>query len=111
MEIDRKIGVWRLSNQRFTVLVEVDAQGTIIEAAPVVRRFRGQRFENICCWMQRHGKTDIMLLRVKSEGSKGDQIEKPETGVALSEPRLEALKPLFQTLCERASKTQADNQT
>lgn len=60
-----KIGVWRLSNHRFTILVEVNADCKILSAAPIAKRFVGRRFEEVCRWMQHLGETDIILMRVK----------------------------------------------
>ena len=66
MTSDAKNGHWRLSNHRFTIRVIVNAEAKIVDAAPVAKRFIGQRFENVCCWMQGIGETDIMLIKVKS---------------------------------------------
>lgn len=60
-----KTGHWRLSNHRFTIRVDVDEDGKIVGGAPIAKRFIGQPFENVCCWMQRIGKTDIMLMRAR----------------------------------------------
>ena len=62
-----KIGVWRLSNHRFTIRVVTDDKGNVTDAAPVAERFIGQRFEKVCCWLQRMGTTDIILLRSYDE--------------------------------------------
>lgn len=62
-----KIGTWRLSNHRFTFLVRVNASGKVIDAAPIAARFIGKSLEEVCCWMQRMGKTDIMLMRSRRE--------------------------------------------
>jgi len=43
--------VWCLSNPRLTVRVVTEA-GTIVEAAPVVRKFIGQPLLNLLKWMR-----------------------------------------------------------
>ena len=62
-----KIGVWRLSNHRFTIRVTTDAKGNVLDAAPVAKRFIGGRFEAVCSWMQKIGATDIILMRTRHE--------------------------------------------
>jgi hypothetical protein len=52
------IGIWRLSNERMTVRV-VTRGKIIIDAAPIVRKFIGQPFNNLARWMQ---PADIMLM-------------------------------------------------
>jgi len=58
-----KIGVWRLSNHRFTIRVTTNATGDVTDAAPIARRFIGKRFGAVCQWMQKIGTTDIILMR------------------------------------------------
>lgn len=55
--------VLQLSNKRMTVRVETDAANNIRAAAPVVRKFVGQPLDNLVQWMNRMGKTRIVLLR------------------------------------------------
>jgi hypothetical protein len=45
-------GRYWCSCDKFTVAVEVDDQGIIVATAPMVRRFRGQRFTNLLRWME-----------------------------------------------------------
>lgn len=45
---------WWLSNQRMTVKV-VLRDRVIIDAAPIVRKFIGQPFQNLVGWMKRMG--------------------------------------------------------
>jgi hypothetical protein len=52
-----------LSNSRMTVRVTVDALSKIVSAAPIVRRFVGQPLSNLTRWMNKQGKTKIVLLR------------------------------------------------
>jgi transcription elongation GreA/GreB family factor len=61
----KKIGVWRLSNKRFTIRVDTDDKGNILNAAPIASCFIGKHFDEVCHWMQRIGITDITLLRRK----------------------------------------------
>lgn len=42
-----------LSTTRMTVGVETDAEGIIIDAPPIVRRFMGQYFDRLRAWMSR----------------------------------------------------------
>jgi hypothetical protein len=53
--------VW-LSNERMTVRVLVSETMLILEAAPIVQKFIGQRFENLARWMQHMGETEIVEL-------------------------------------------------
>jgi hypothetical protein len=41
---------WYYSCPKFTVLVKTDATGTIVWAAPIVRRFIGQPLSNLERW-------------------------------------------------------------
>lgn len=61
-----KIGTWRLSNHRFTINVEIDADDYVIATTPGDEHFIGRRFEDVCRRMQTMGKTDIILLRIKN---------------------------------------------
>ena len=45
---------WWLSNRRMTVKVVVGDK-TIVDAAPIVRKFIGQPFQNLVGWMKRMG--------------------------------------------------------
>lgn len=54
--------VWRLSNNRMTVKVTIGKDQYIIDAAPIIRRFRGQPLRNLIRWMQRMGKTDLISI-------------------------------------------------
>jgi hypothetical protein len=47
--------------------VNTDANANIVDAAPVAKQFIGQRFEKVCQWMQRIGKTDIILIGSRNE--------------------------------------------
>lgn len=60
---ESKIGVWRLSNTRYTFYVTVDSDKKIIDAAPIAKRFLNRPFEDVCRWMQQIGYTNIMLMR------------------------------------------------
>ena len=51
-----------LSNERMTVRVVISETELILEASPIVRKFVGQRFENLVRWMKRMGKTEIVAL-------------------------------------------------
>jgi len=62
-----KIGVWRLSNHRFTIRVTTDTAGNVIDAAPIAKRFIGDRFGAVCQWMQKIGTTDIILMRRRDD--------------------------------------------
>lgn len=46
---------WWLSCNKFTVLVVVDDNHIITEAAPIVRRFVGQPARNLKTWMEKLG--------------------------------------------------------
>ncbi|KKN70610.1 hypothetical protein LCGC14_0428830 [marine sediment metagenome] len=59
--------VWRLSNNRMTVKVTIGKDHRIIDAAPIVRRFRGQPLINLSRWMERMGKTDLTLIGKPTE--------------------------------------------
>jgi len=45
--------VWWLSNASMTVRVVVNERGTVVDAAPVVRKFVGQPLRNLTVWMNR----------------------------------------------------------
>lgn len=48
--MDRFKKFWWISNEKFTVMVEVDDKMNIIEAPPIVRKFIGQPIENLLSW-------------------------------------------------------------
>lgn len=55
------IGIWWLSNEKMTVRV-VTRGKIIIDAAPVVRKFIGQPFNNLAHWMNRMSPVTVKLL-------------------------------------------------
>lgn len=61
-----QIGTWRLSNHKMTVRVKTDANHKIIDAADIVRKFKGQHIERLVRWMQRMGTTDVMYLKTEA---------------------------------------------
>jgi hypothetical protein len=46
---------WQVSCNKFTVQVNTDEEGRIIFAAPIVKRFMGQPFENLLKWAESLG--------------------------------------------------------
>lgn len=54
MTTDAKQCYW-LSTQNMTVFAEIDANGKITNASPIVRRFVGQAFLNLKRWLERQG--------------------------------------------------------
>lgn len=48
-----------------TVLVVVDANGFIIDAAPIIQRFRGQHFDQLVGWIAKQG--GLMVDRLTAE--------------------------------------------
>jgi hypothetical protein len=62
------IGIWRLSNERMTVRV-VTRGKIIIDAAPIVRKFIGQPFNNLAHWMNRMSPVDVMLMEKRCENN------------------------------------------
>lgn len=46
---------WYLSTPRMTVLVEVNRQKVVTDAAPIVRVFIGQPLANLVRWMKKQG--------------------------------------------------------
>lgn len=52
-----------LSCEAFTVEVEVDEEGYIKFAPPIVRRFIGQHIDNLLSWMEKKGGLIIRPLR------------------------------------------------
>ena len=62
-----KVGIWWLSNNQMTVKVKTDPHRIIIDAAPIVRKFKGQHLERLTNWMQRQGTTDMTLLAMREE--------------------------------------------
>jgi hypothetical protein len=75
---------WWVSCAEFTVRVVTDEQDVITEAAPIVRRFVGQPFENLKRWAASLGglrvdplegclppKVEIMKLTSKGENENG----------------------------------------
>lgn len=55
-----KIDTWWLSNHKMTVRVRTDANQRIMEAAPIVQKFRGQHLENLLRWMRRMSTTKVV---------------------------------------------------
>ena len=51
-----------LSSLRMTVGISV-VDGIIVDAAPVVRKFVGQRLRNLVGWMQQHGGFKMVELK------------------------------------------------
>lgn len=51
-----------LSTERMTVRVEVDSQGMIVWASPLVRKFVGQQIYSLTSWMRRQGGLEIARL-------------------------------------------------
>lgn len=48
-------GAYSVEGPNFVVFVEVDGAGLISTAAPLVRRFVGQPFENLTRWIRGRG--------------------------------------------------------
>lgn len=46
---------WFLSSKVMTIEVEVDDNGVIIKAAPIAKKFIGQKFDNLTTWMAKQG--------------------------------------------------------
>jgi len=46
---------WYVSSPRATCKVETDKRGVIVDAAPVWRRFIGQRMTNLLRWLGKEG--------------------------------------------------------
>lgn len=44
-----------MSNKSMTVRVTIDQNDYIIDAAPVVRKFIGQRYRNLRSWLDKNG--------------------------------------------------------
>jgi len=51
------------SSEKFTVLVDTDAEGKITKAAPVVNIFVGQPIKNLVKWMKKQGGFKHKQLR------------------------------------------------
>ena len=47
--------VWWVSTERWTVQVKTEADGNIVDAAPLVRKFIGQPFSHLQDWARRKG--------------------------------------------------------
>lgn len=54
---------WWLSNKKMTIGVKVD-KGRIVDAAPIVRKFIGQPFQNLKTWMYRIDN-EVKMVRLK----------------------------------------------
>ena len=50
---------WYLTSAKMSVRVDTDDNGTIADAAPVVRKFVGQHIDNLKRWMQCDGEERI----------------------------------------------------
>lgn len=52
---------WWVSTPAFTVRVETNESGKIVMAAPIVKRFKGQHFDNLRNWVLKKwpGKVSI----------------------------------------------------
>lgn len=61
------IGIWRLSNEQMTVRVITSSHGTIIDAAPIVRKFIGQPFDNLARWMNQMSPVDVILMEKRRD--------------------------------------------
>lgn len=46
-----------------TVKVEVDREGRIQNAAPIVKKFTGQFIEDLVDWMKKQGELKVQILR------------------------------------------------
>ena len=54
---------WRLSIPQMTIMVRIDRNQRIIEAAPIVHKFVGEFLTDLIRWMQRvGGNVDVMFL-------------------------------------------------
>ena len=51
------------SSPKMTVAVAVNAQGVIVESAPIVRKFIGQPSINLGRWMRTHGECVFAPLK------------------------------------------------
>lgn len=60
---------YRLSSPRMTVLVKTNDRGEIVDAAPVVRRFVGQRLQALWAWLVKlDGERNVTIDRLDEEG-------------------------------------------
>jgi hypothetical protein len=51
-----------MSCKKFTVLVSVDSNLKIVDAAPIVRKFKGQPVRNLWNWMKKIGGLEVVKL-------------------------------------------------
>lgn len=49
-----RLSEWWFSCSKFTVLV-ITVNGIIRDGAPIIRKFKGQRLENLARWMAKFG--------------------------------------------------------
>ena len=52
----------QISCEKFTVGVKLSEDGIILDAAPIVRKFIGQKIENLINWSEKFGKVDVFKL-------------------------------------------------
>ena len=62
---------WWLSSNRMTISVSVDRNETIVDAAPIVRKFIGQPLQNLIRWMGHQGGLRIEKLGGNDESTVG----------------------------------------
>jgi hypothetical protein len=60
------MATWWVSCNRFTIRVET-RDGTIVEAAPICRKFIGQPLRNLLAWAGHIGGLRFEKLEVKDE--------------------------------------------
>lgn len=53
---------YQISSRKITAWVRTDATGVITEAAPVLRKFIGQRLCNLSGWMESQGEVKLHIL-------------------------------------------------
>ena len=58
---------WWFSSLRMTVKVAT-RDGVIVEAAPIVRKFIGQRGQDLVAWMKTHGGFKWAQLETTAQG-------------------------------------------
>ena len=55
------INDWRVSTKRMTFWVRTDGL-RIMDSAPIAKKFIGQRFENLICWLERQEGLEISWM-------------------------------------------------
>lgn len=57
--------VYQIASRTMTVLVKTDETGKIIDAAPIVKRFIGQRVQSLLAWLVRlDGERGVIMTRL-----------------------------------------------